>query len=121
MSMKEKSNLQVIDLEIDLKTFGLSESEVDARTRDLAMRLRSLPHKTVGIMSKQDPEPVYESSLGSTEGIITVSMLAAELRAVLELLRDYRGLTLKGPNGMLLDFDGSVSEEQIDVWLNATP
>jgi hypothetical protein len=37
----------------------------------------------------------------------------------LKLLRDHRGLTLKGPNGMVLDFDSSVSEEQINVWLSA--
>jgi hypothetical protein len=121
VSMKHESKLPVVDIQIELKKSGVSEREVDARTRELAKRLRLLPHKTVGIVNKQDPEPIDESSLGSTEGIITMSLPAAELSAVLKLLRDHRGLTLKGPNGMVLDFDGSVSEEQINVWLNATP
>jgi hypothetical protein len=121
VSMKDESKLPVVDIQIELKKSGVSEREVDDRTRELAMRLRLLPHKTVGIVSKQDPEPIDESSLGSTEGIITMSLLAAELSAVLKLLRDHRGVTLKGPNGMVLDFHGSVSEEQINVWLNATP
>jgi hypothetical protein len=123
VSMKDESKLPVIDIQIELKKSGVSEREVDARTRELAKRLRLLPHKTVGIVNKQDPEPVNESecSLGSTEGIITMSLLAAELSAVLKLLRDHRGLTLKGPNGMVLDLDGSVSEEQINGWRNAIP
>jgi hypothetical protein len=123
VSMKDESKLPVIDIQIELKKSRVSEREVDARTRELAKRLRLLPHKTVGIVNKQDPEPVNESecSLGSIEGIITMSLLAPELSAVLKLLRDHRGLILKGPNGMVLDFDGSVSEEQINVWRNAIP
>jgi hypothetical protein len=78
--MKDASQLQVIDVEIELQKSGRSEREVDARTRELATRLRLLPHKTIGIISKQSPEPFNESSLGSTKAL-SMSLLAAELRA----------------------------------------
>jgi bacterioferritin len=81
--------------------------------------LRLLPHKSVGIISKQIPESANESLRATTEGKIALALPAASLSAVVKLLQKERGFILKGPNEAVLDLAGSVSRDQIDVWLNA--
>ena len=119
MNTNDNQEHRIVDVEIQLKAVGLSEEEVDARTRKLATQLRLLPHKSVGIISKQIPESANESLRATTEGEIALALPATTLPAVVNLLQKERGFILKGPNEAVLDLAGSVSRGQIDVWLNA--
>src|ERR1700680_42825 len=86
VNTNDDQELQIVDVEIQLKAAGLSQDEVDARTRKLATQLRLLPHKSVGIISKQIPE-ANESLPATTEGKIALSLPAATLSAVVKLLQ----------------------------------
>jgi bacterioferritin len=118
VSIGDDGEIPIIDIEVELKPAGLLAEEVYARTRQLATRLRELPHKTVGIASKQSSESAGNSVLTPTEGKIAMSLSAATLPEVIKVLRDVSGFVLKGPNGMTLDLDGHVSQDQMNVWLN---
>src|SRR3984893_3834305 len=95
VNTNDDQELQIVDVEIQLKAAGLSQDEVDARSRKLATQLRLLPHKSVGIISKQIPESANESLPATTEGKIALSLPAAALSAVVKLLQKDRGFILK--------------------------
>jgi bacterioferritin len=110
---------RVVALEIQLDRTGLSDQEIDERTRRLVEQLRELPHRSVGIVSKQISEAADEPMGATTEGRIAMSVSAEILPEVVKALHKNRGLILKGPNEAILNFIGSVPRDQIDVWLNA--
>jgi hypothetical protein len=113
-------NSDRVDIEIELRLSGISEREVDVRTRHLAGQLRLLPHKTVGIFSKQIASSTGQSSLGPTQGRIAMSLPATTLPSVIKLILDDPTFILRGPNGTTLDLTSAVSVEQIAAWSNAT-
>jgi bacterioferritin len=118
MNKDNNQHLLIVDIEIQLKGAGLSGKEMDERIRQIATDLRSFPYKSVGIYSSQIPDAANGSLLKETEGTIALSLAAADLPAVIELLHDEPGLLLKGPNGAMLDFAGPISREQVDAWLH---
>jgi bacterioferritin len=110
---------QSVALEIQLDRTGLSDQEIDERTRRLAEQLRELPHRSVGIVSKQISEAADEPMGATTEGRIAMLVSAEILPEVVKALHKKRGVILKGPNEAVLNFIGSVPRDQINVWLNA--
>jgi hypothetical protein len=107
---------ELIDIEIQFSGNDLSEVAIDDRIRQLAEKLRELPHKTVGINSKPLQE-VTDGVLGPTEGTIAASVPASSLPAVIILLQNHPNYILKGPNATQLDFRSSLEKDQIDSWL----
>ena len=115
----ENQNSQIVDIEIHLIRTELSPREIEDRIRQIAHDLRSLPHRSVGINSTQISEIGNELVVNETDSTIAMSLAAKDLPAVIEMLQDEPGLTLRGPNGVALDFTGSVPRESVDAWLNA--
>jgi len=109
---------KIIDLEVHLNNSGLSDQELDAHTRRLARKLRQLPHKSVGIQSKQLSELPQSSGTNATQGRIALSLPADVLPEIVKLFREETGITVEGPNHAILKF-GSVTEEEEQAWLNA--
>jgi hypothetical protein len=107
---------ELIDIEIQFSGNDLSEVAIDDRIRQLAEKLRELPHKTVGINSKPLQE-VTDGVLGPTEGTIAASVPASSLPAIITLLQDNPNYILKGPNATQLDFRSPLEKDQIDSWL----
>jgi hypothetical protein len=107
---------ELIDIEIQFSGNDLSEVAIDDRIRQLAEKLRELPHKTVGINSKPLQE-VTDGVLGPTEGTIAASVPASSLPAIIILLQNNPTYILKGPNGTRLDFRSPLEKDQIDSWL----
>ena len=79
---------KIIDLEVHLNNSGLSDQELDAHTRRLARKLRQLPHKSVGIQSKQLSELPQSSGTNATQGRIALSLPADVLPEIVKLFRE---------------------------------
>ena len=100
---------EIIDIEIRIDDAGISSSEIDALTRQLATELRGLPHETVGIITDQAQEhsPTATAPI-ATQGAVAMSLRKNILPRVLDLLqtgsldRAKRGFIVKGPNELNL-------------------
>lgn len=108
----------IVALEIQLDVTGLPQEEVDIRVRRLAEKLRQYPHKTVGIINKQTPDAMDRSVGTATEGRIALSLPVEVLPELVRSLRNSRGITLKGPNETVLNFD-SLTDEEEQAWMNS--
>ena len=109
---------KIIELEVHLDGTGVSDQELDARTRTLARKLRQFPHKSVGIQSKQLSEVPNSSTTNPTLGRIALSLPTDVLPEVMKVFREHNGITVEGPNHTILKF-GPATEEQEQAWLNS--
>jgi DNA-binding ferritin-like protein len=118
---------RTINIEVQIDGTGISDEELDRRTRRLASELRQLPHKSVGIVSDQAPTIEIEapSAQAPTQGIITIALQPVILPRLLELLKtgflasERRRVRLKRPNTAELELGGLDVSETAATWLNA--